>query len=210
VLGTQLRVQNKVYKVDPSTDLEMCKAIVRSTPRPLFACPQHPCCVKTVELALAATLPTFHSYCILGVIFFWLILDWTFAARPVCLCAPQIREMHTELLKHKMKEDGEDNIYDTAGMAICLGVVQNYTFEQDTARKVWKLIRKENPDEDALFGGFAGANGDEEASARMVEGLLLTKKACMDFAEELQLEISEVCIAPARILPSATILPKHP
>jgi hypothetical protein len=26
-----------------------------------------------------------------------------------------------------------------------------------------------------------------------VEGLLLTKKACMDFAEELQMEISEVC-----------------
>jgi len=43
VLGTQLRVQNKVYKVDPSTDLEMCKAIVRSTPRPLFACTRHPC-----------------------------------------------------------------------------------------------------------------------------------------------------------------------
>ena len=118
--------------------------------------------------------------------------------------------MHTELLKHKMKEDGEDNIYDTAGMAICLGVVQNYTFEQDTDRKVWKLIRKEKTDEDALFGGFAGAGGDEEASARMVEGLLLTKKACMDFAEELQLEISEVCFAPARILSSATILPTHP
>ena len=108
--------------------------------------------------------------------------------------------MHTELLKHKMKEDGEDNIYDTAGMAICLGVVQNYTFEQDTDRKVWKLIRKEKTDEDALFGGFAGAGGDEEASARMVEGLLLTKKACMDFAEELQLEISEVRIAQALIL----------
>ena len=26
-----------------------------------------------------------------------------------------------------------------------------------------------------------------------MEGLLLTKKACMDFAEELQMEISEVC-----------------
>lgn len=34
MLGTQLRVQNKVYDVDPSTDLEMCKAIVRSMPRP--------------------------------------------------------------------------------------------------------------------------------------------------------------------------------
>ena len=105
--------------------------------------------------------------------------------------------MHTELIKHKMREDGEDNIYDTAGMAICLGVVQNYTFEEDTATKVWKLTRKENPDEDALFGGFAGAGGDDEASAKMVEGLLLTKKACMDFAEELQLEISEVRIVPA-------------
>ena len=98
--------------------------------------------------------------------------------------------MHTELLKHKMKEDGEDNIYDTAGMAICLGVVQNYTFEE-TPNSVWKLIRKEKTDEDALFGGFANS-GDEEGSAKMIEGLLLTKKACMDFAEELQMEISEV------------------
>ena len=37
VLGTKLRSQNKVYKVDKSTDLEMCKAIVRSAPRPLDA-----------------------------------------------------------------------------------------------------------------------------------------------------------------------------
>jgi len=32
VLGTKVRSQNKVYKVDPSTDLEMCKAIVRTPP----------------------------------------------------------------------------------------------------------------------------------------------------------------------------------
>lgn len=102
--------------------------------------------------------------------------------------------MHTELIKHNLKEDGEDNIYDTAGMAICLGVVQNYTFEQTTPKSRWKLKRKETPDEDALYGGFAGG-GDEAASAQMVEGLLLTKKACMDFAEELQMEISEVMYA---------------
>jgi hypothetical protein len=52
----------------------------------------------------------------------------------------------------------------------------------------------------ALFGGFGGAGGDDEASAKMVEGLLMTKKACMDFAEELQLEISEVRMAPVPVL----------
>ena len=102
--------------------------------------------------------------------------------------------MHTELIKHNLKEDGEDNIFDTAGMAICLGVVQNYTFEQAAPKSPWKLVRKETPDEDALYGGFAGG-GDDAASAQMVEGLLLTKKACMDFAEELQVEISEVMYA---------------
>eukprot|EP00277_Geminigera_cryophila_P002347 CAMPEP_0179426154 /NCGR_PEP_ID=MMETSP0799-20121207/12577_1 /TAXON_ID=46947 /ORGANISM="Geminigera cryophila, Strain CCMP2564" /LENGTH=450 /DNA_ID=CAMNT_0021200867 /DNA_START=50 /DNA_END=1402 /DNA_ORIENTATION=- len=134
VLGTKVRSQNKVYKVDPSTDLEMCKAI--------------------------------------------------------------IREMHGELIKHSMREDGEDNIYDTAGMAICLGVVQNYTFEHASAKSPWKFMRKQQTDEereDALYGSFAGANGDDSAS--IIEGLMLTKKACMDFAEELQLEISEVMYA---------------
>ena len=102
--------------------------------------------------------------------------------------------MHTELIKHNLKDDGEDNIYDTAGMAICLGVVQNYTFEQATPKSRWKFTRKEVTDEDALYGGFAGG-GDEAASAKVVEGLMLTKKACMDFAEELQFEISEVMYA---------------
>ena len=101
--------------------------------------------------------------------------------------------MHGELIKHSMREDGEDNIYDTAGMAICLGVVQNYTFEHASAKSPWKFMRKQQTDEereDALYGSFAGANGDDSAS--IIEGLMLTKKACMDFAEELQLEISEV------------------
>jgi hypothetical protein len=36
--------------------------------------------------------------------------------------------MHGETLKHALKEKaGEDDIYDTAGMAVCLGVVKNYT-----------------------------------------------------------------------------------
>ena len=100
--------------------------------------------------------------------------------------------MHTELLKHNLKEDGEDNIFDTAGMAICLGVVQNYTFEEGPKSK-WKMVRKENTDEDALYDSFNGAS--EADGAKIVEGLMLTKKACMDFAEELQLEISEVMYA---------------
>jgi hypothetical protein len=36
--------------------------------------------------------------------------------------------MHGETLKHALKDKtGEDDIYDTAGMAVCLGVVKNYT-----------------------------------------------------------------------------------
>lgn len=84
--------------------------------------------------------------------------------------------MHTELVKHKMKDEGEDNIYDTAGMAICLGVVQRYTFDKDDTG-VWKLLKKnktDDDDEDDMFGGMPeGGN-----SQQVVEGLLLTKKVC--------------------------------
>ena len=34
--------------------------------------------------------------------------------------------MHIEVLKHNLKKDGEDDVYETVP-AICLGVVQNYT-----------------------------------------------------------------------------------
>ena len=129
VLGTKVRSRNKTYKVEDSTDLEMCKAVVR--------------------------------------------------------------EMHTELIKHNMKEAGEDNIFDTAGMAICLGVVQNYTFAKVEGKKSWKLLRKEGNDNEALES-FVGGGGDMGQSEELVEGLLLTKTACMIFCEELQMEISEV------------------
>ena len=146
VLGTKIRGGghggNQVYRVDPSTDLEMCKAV--------------------------------------------------------------IREMHTEVLKHSLTADGEDDIYETAGMAICLGVVQNYTFEEVPGKKRWKFVRKargDNDDDDedarllAAFGGANEANGDDTASKKAVEGLLLAKKACMDFTEAMQMEISEVVYA---------------
>lgn len=35
--------------------------------------------------------------------------------------------MHGETLKHTFKKNGEEQIYDTAEMAVCLGVVQNYS-----------------------------------------------------------------------------------
>jgi hypothetical protein len=47
--------------------------------------------------------------------------------------------MHTELLKHDMRKDGEDNIYDTAGMAICLGVVKNYTCSKNSDTERWEI-----------------------------------------------------------------------
>ena len=38
--------------------------------------------------------------------------------------------MHIEILKHELHDDGEINILETAEMAVCLGVVQNYTMSK--------------------------------------------------------------------------------
>ena len=78
--------------------------------------------------------------------------------------------MHTEVIKHRIKDGGEDGIWETAGFAICLGVVQNYTFEESEGRWHMKFNPKNDDDEGGLFGA---AGGD---SAKLVEGLLLTKQ----------------------------------
>ena len=81
--------------------------------------------------------------------------------------------MHTEVIKHKIKDGGEDGIWETAGMAICLGVVQNYTFQQQPSGK-WGMIfnPKDNDDDSAMFG--SATTPDEQA--KVVQGLLLTKE----------------------------------
>eukprot|EP00960_Hanusia_phi_P035049 751456-Hanusia_phi.AAC.2 len=164
-----------------------------------------------VGLNLACLLTTLHLTSLLSKVFKKKILMQgkkykIHADTESDMCNAVISEMHTELVKHKMKADGEDNIYDTAGMAICLGVVQRYTFDKDDTG-IWKLIKKnktDDDDEDDMFGGMGeGAN-----SQQVVEGLLLTKRVCdpctprislrsstqvcMDWCEELQQEVSEV------------------
>jgi hypothetical protein len=49
--------------------------------------------------------------------------------------------MHGETLKHALKDKaGEDDIYDTAGMAVCLGVVKNYTMYKVEAGSLMSTI----------------------------------------------------------------------
>ena len=42
------------------------------------------------------------------------------------MCHAVIREMHIEIHKHKLRKNGEDDIYETVP-AICLAILQNYT-----------------------------------------------------------------------------------
>ena len=81
--------------------------------------------------------------------------------------------MHTEVIKHKIKDGGEDGIWETAGMAICLGVVQNYTFQQRPSGK-WGMIfnPKDDDDDSSMFGSAT----TPEEQAKVVQGLLLTKE----------------------------------
>ena len=85
-------------------------------------------------------------------------------------------EMHTEVHKHKIKDGGEDGIWETAGMAICLGVVQNYTFQEQPSGR-WAMVFNPKSDDDE-DGGLFGASGDKtpEEQAKVVQGLLLTKE----------------------------------
>ena len=59
------------------------------------------------------------------------------------MCHAMIDEMHIEILKHNLRKTGEDDIFETVP-AICLGVVQNYTFEAPDGNdaRLWTLRRK--------------------------------------------------------------------
>ena len=48
------------------------------------------------------------------------------------MCRGVIREMHTEIHKHSLRKNGEDDIYETVP-AICLAIVQNYTLTKTPA-----------------------------------------------------------------------------
>jgi hypothetical protein len=66
-------------------------------------------------------------------------------SRPA-MCQAIIAEMHGEIHKHDLKKDGEDDVYETVP-AICLGVVQNYTYTAKEAgsSSSWLLVHTVRP-----------------------------------------------------------------
>jgi hypothetical protein len=81
--------------------------------------------------------------------------------------------MFIEIRKHNLRKDGEDDIYETVP-AICLGVVQNYTYTDGALE-------------------FRGPL-DESPGAPMpdISAMMLVKKACEKFTEKYVDEISGV------------------
>ena len=58
------------------------------------------------------------------------------------MCRGVVREMHTEIHKHSLKKNGEDDIYETVP-AICLAIVQNYTLTKTAApSSSWSLLKR--------------------------------------------------------------------
>ena len=58
------------------------------------------------------------------------------------MCRGVVREMHTEIHKHSLRKNGEDDIYETVP-AICLAIVQNYTLTKTAApSSSWALLKR--------------------------------------------------------------------
>jgi hypothetical protein len=99
------------------------------------------------------------------------------------MCRAVVREMHIEIHKHKLRKNGEDDIYETVP-AICLAIVQNYslTATAPPSRK-WSLKKRavRLDDDDAL---------DQNPS--MMMHLITLKKACEHFTDDFQQELSEL------------------
>ena len=58
------------------------------------------------------------------------------------MCRGVVREMHTEIHKHSLRKNGEDDIYETVP-AICLAIVQNYTLTKTAAPlSSWALLKR--------------------------------------------------------------------
>ena len=101
------------------------------------------------------------------------------------LCKAVIEEMVGEVKKHDLRSEGESDIFDTAGLAICLGVVNSHILTQQRASGKWVMRRKTATEKTAHENGEVTADTD-------MQGLLYLKEACSIFTEELQMEISEV------------------
>jgi hypothetical protein len=88
------------------------------------------------------------------------------------MCKAIISEMFIEIRKHDLRKDGEDDIFETVP-AICLGVVQNYTYTDEL------LV-------------FRGPIDEDGGSMPDIQAMLLVKKSCEVFTELYQQEISGV------------------
>eukprot|EP00754_Rhynchopus_humris_P045473 Rhum_TRINITY_DN4932_c0_g1::Rhum_TRINITY_DN4932_c0_g1_i1::g.16149::m.16149 len=109
------------------------------------------------------------------------------------LCGAVVEEMVAEVAKHDLRKGGaESDIFDTAGMAICLGVVGSYTMEErpgsagggGAGGARWGMRRKTAAEKAAHEEGSVVGPND-------VEGMLVLKDACFAFCESLQMEVSE-------------------
>ena len=97
------------------------------------------------------------------------------------LCNAMVTEMHTEIHKHSLKKDGEDDIYETVP-AICLAIVQNWTLTKTPPpSRAWKLETRPRKLDD-----------EESPDPKSFEHLMTLKKICEAFADEQQQELSEL------------------
>ena len=98
------------------------------------------------------------------------------------LCVAVVREMHTEIHKHALRKNGEDDIYETVP-AICIAIVQNYTLEKRPKR--YRLTKRAvRLDDEADEGGAP----DPATFAH----IMTLKTLCFAFTDEFQQELSEL------------------
>lgn len=92
------------------------------------------------------------------------------------MCKAVLREMHAEVVKHKMTSGGwgsEMQVWETSN-AMCLAMLQKYKLDLNSAK-----IEKKAEDEDDEMGMAAG--GDPQAVMR---GMLVLKMGCQRWLEE--------------------------
>jgi hypothetical protein len=99
----------------------------------------------------------------------------------VAMCRAVVTEMHIEIHKHKLRKNGEDDIYDTVP-AICLAIVQNYTLDKAAApNSPFELVKRATKLDD-----------DDSPSPAAIVHLMTLKHVCEQFADEFQQELSEL------------------
>ena len=101
------------------------------------------------------------------------------------MCRGVIREMHTEIHKHSLRKNGEDDIYETVP-AICLAIVQNYTLTSTPApSSSWTLLKRAKKLDDEADDG-------EMPDPESFKHIMTLKKACEAFTDDFQQELSEL------------------